>query len=55
MVRITITCENYWVADSLRNLAANIENTDILEPVYNGGKKTTDNDDHYHAEIEYEE
>lgn len=53
MVRIVITCEDYWVADSLHNLAAEIDNTDILEPVYNDGKKTTDNGDHYKAEIEY--
>ena len=55
MVRITITCEDYYVADSLNCLAAEVENTDILEPVYNDGKKATDNGDHYHAEIEYEE
>ena len=52
-VRIVIDCEDYWVADSLNSLASEIENTDILEPVYNEGKKATDKGDHYKAKIEY--
>lgn len=55
MVRIVIECEDYFVAHSLKCLASEIENTDILKPVYNEGKKATNNSDHYHAEIEYEE
>jgi hypothetical protein len=52
-VRIVIKCDDYWVADSLNCLASEIENTDILEPVYNEGKKATDKGDHYNAKIEY--
>ena len=53
MVRIVIQCDDYYVADSLNRLADEIENTDILEPVYNEGKKATDKGDHYNAKIEY--
>lgn len=52
-VRITIECDDYYVADSLFNLSAEIENTDILEPVYNQGKKKNYKDDHCKAKIEY--
>lgn len=52
-VRIVIECEDYWVTHSLNRLASEIKNTDILEPVYNEGKKATDNGDHYTAKIEY--
>ena len=52
-VRITIECDDYYVAESLFNLSAEIENTDILEPVYNKGKKKNYKDDHCTAHIEY--
>lgn len=52
-VRITIECDDYYVADSLFNLSAEIENTDILEPVYNQGKKKNYKNDHCKAKIEY--
>lgn len=53
MVRIVIECEDYYVADTLNSLASKIENTDILNPVYNEGKKATDKGDHYNTKIEY--
>ena len=52
-VRITIECEDYWVAESLKWLTSEIKNTDILKPVYNKGKKATNKGDHYNAKIEY--
>lgn len=52
-VRITIECDDYYVADSLFNLSTEIENTDILEPVYNQGKKKNYKNDHCKAKIEY--
>jgi len=48
-VRITIECDDYYVADSLFNLGSYI----ILEPVYNEGKKKDYKDDHFKAHIEY--
>ena len=36
MIQIIIECEDYYVADSLFILSAEIENTDILDKVYNG-------------------
>lgn len=39
-VRITIECDDYYVSASLSNLRSYIEESDILEPVYNkGGEK----------------
>ncbi len=52
-VRIVIECEDYWVADSLNALAAEVEDTDILEPVYNDGKTEKSKGDHYTAKITY--
>lgn len=52
-VRITIECDDYYVADSLFNLGSHIEESDILEPVYNQGKKKNYKDDHFKAKIEY--
>lgn len=52
-VRITIECDDYYVADSLFNLGSHIEESDILEPVYNQGKKKNYKDDHCKAKIEY--
>lgn len=51
MVRITIECEDYWVADSLHELGAEIENTDILDEVYNGMNYATYDGDHFKAVI----
>ena len=53
MVRIIIECEDYWVDASLKNLANHVENSDILNPVYNQGKKKNYKDDHCKAKIEY--
>lgn len=52
-VRITIECEDYWVADSLNALAAEVENTSLMNKVYNAKKMAKDNGDHYTAKIEY--
>lgn len=57
-VRIVIECDDYYVADSLNALAAEVENTDILEPVYNepvysNGETAKSKGDHYKATIEY--
>lgn len=52
-VRITIECDDYYVADSLFNLGSHIEESDILEPVYNKGEKKDYSDDHFKAHIEY--
>ena len=52
-VRITIECDDYYVAQSLSNLSDKIENTNILNPVYNQGKKKNYKDDHFKAHIEY--
>lgn len=52
-VRIVIECEDYWVADSLNSLAAEVENTDILEPVYDEAKTAKNKGDHYTAKITY--
>ena len=52
-VRITIECDDYYVADSLFNLGSHIEESDILEPVYNKGKKHDYVSDHFKAHIKY--
>ena len=52
-VRIVINCDDFYVAQSLFNLSGEIENTDILEPVYNGNETATYEDDHCTAHIEY--
>jgi len=52
-VRITIECDDYYVAQSLSNLSDKIENTNILNPVYNQGKNKNYKDDHCKAKIEY--
>ena len=52
MVRITIDCEDYWVADSLHTLGTHIENSDILDEVYNGDGTTTYDDAHFTCVIE---
>ena len=52
-VRIVIECEDYWVAHSLHKLGSEIENTSLMDKVYNAKKKAKDNGDHYTAKIEY--
>ena len=52
-VRIVINCDDFYVAQSLFNLSGEIENTDILEPVYNENKTATYDDEHCTAHIEY--
>lgn len=52
-VRIVIECEDYYVADSLNALAAEVEDTDILEPVYNDGKTAKSKGDHYKVTIKH--
>ena len=52
-VRITIECDDYYVSASLSNLRTQIEESDILEPVYNKGKKTNYVSDHFKAHIKY--
>ena len=52
-VRIVIDCEDYYVTHSLNALAVEVDNTNILEPVYNSGKATKAKGDHYTAKIKY--
>lgn len=52
-VRIVINCDDFYVTRSLFNLLYEIENTDILDPVYNKNKTATYNDDHCTTHIEY--
>ena len=52
-VRITIECDDYYVAESLFTLGSHTEESDILEPVYNKKKTATYTDDHCTAHIEY--
>ncbi len=52
-VRIVIECDDYWVANSLNALAAKVENTNILAPVYNEAKTAKKKGDHYNAKIKY--
>ena len=52
-VRVTIECDDYYVADSLFKLSSHIEESNILEPVYNSGKKKNYNGAHFKAYIEY--
>lgn len=52
-VRITIECDDYYVADSLFNLGSHIEESDILEPVYNEDKEAKYEDGHFKCSIEH--
>lgn len=52
-VKIVIECEDYYVAHSLNALATKVDNTNILEPVYNNGKAAKSKDGHYTAKITY--
>ena len=52
MIKVTITCEDYWVADSLFNLGSQIESTDILDAVYEDNEAKEINDGHFKAVIE---
>lgn len=52
-IRIEILCDEFYVADSLHELASNIECGDIMEDVEaNGSQEVTG--DHYTAEIKEE-
>lgn len=52
-IRIVINCDDFHVAESLFNLSGEIENTDILDPVYDENKTATYDDEHCTAHIEY--
>jgi len=52
-VRITIECDDYYVSASLSNLRTQIEESGILEPVYNKGQKKVYVSDHFKAHIKY--
>ena len=52
MIKVTITCEDYWVADSLHNLGTEIECTDILDSVYENGEKARFQMEHCEAVVE---
>ena len=52
-VRITIECDDYYVADSLFSLCSHVRESAILEPVYNNGKEAKYEGDHCTAKIEY--
>ena len=52
-VKIVITCEDYYVAESLRNLSTKIEKTNILNSMYNKNKPATYKDKHCTAHIEH--
>ena len=52
MIRITIECEDYWVADSLHELGTEIENTDIIDNVYEKDRISIRDGEHFHARIE---
>ena len=36
--KITIECDEWWVADSLHELASHIENDDLLDDMWYDGK-----------------
>lgn len=56
MVRIIIECEDYCVADSLRNLANYVNNSDILKPIYEDDSNTeTHLSDHYKSFFQHDE
>lgn len=51
-ISVEILCDEFHVADSLRELANNIENGDILDGEYADENGITEvNGDHYAAEI----
>lgn len=47
--KIELTCEEWWVADSLYELGSMIENDDLLDQMQDGCVKTSGS--HYTAEI----
>ena len=55
MVRITIETEDGFTADSLRELANDIENTDLLDLIREDTKPEIHCGDKYTAAIEYTE
>ena len=52
MVKVTITCEDYYVADSLFNLGGIIESTDIMDDAYEGNGVVSHDGEHFKATIE---
>ena len=52
MIKITITCEDYYAAESLFDLGGLIETDDILDAVYENGESTTYTAEHFNAVIE---
>ena len=52
MVKVTITCEDYYVADSLFNLGGIIESTDIKGNAYEGNGVVSHDGEHFKATIE---
>lgn len=47
--KIDLTCDEWYVADSLHELGARIENDDLLDDMQDG--RVTVSGDHYAAEI----
>lgn len=47
--KIEIQCDEWWVADSLRELGTMIENGDLLDQMQNGSVEVSG--DHFTAEI----
>ena len=47
--KIEIDCEEWWIADSLREIGNEVENTDILEQMVDGKVEIVG--DHYKATI----
>ena len=48
--KIEVNCDEWWLADSLHEIASEIENTDVLDDVEVSGK-TEIHGDHYDAVI----
>ncbi len=49
-LKIEVNCDEWWLADSLREIANEIENTDVLDSVEKSGKAEIYGD-HYDAVI----
>lgn len=53
MIKITLTADDYFVADSLSEIVADIENLDLLDRLYDGKDKRMDiAGDNYSATFE---
>ena len=48
--KIEVNCDEWWIADSLHEIASEIENTDVLDDVEASGKAEI-HGDHYDAVI----